>query len=123
MTKRILVVDDEPELVDMITLRLEANDYKVLQAHDGQEGLEMAKKEKPALIILDLMMPKMDGYKVCGFLKRDARYAKIPIILLTARAQEEDMSLGEELGADAYITKPFDPEVLLGKIKELMKSS
>ena len=123
MTKRILVVDDEPELVDMITLRLEANDYKVLQAHDGQEGLEMAKKEKPALIILDLMMPKMDGYKVCGLLKRDARYAKIPIILLTARAQEEDMSLGEELGADAYITKPFDPEVLLGKIKELMKSS
>ncbi len=121
MTKRILVVDDEPELVDMITLRLEANDYKVLQAHDGQEGLEMAKKEKPNLIILDLMMPKMDGYKVCGLLKRDARYAKIPIILLTARAQEEDMSLGEELGADAYITKPFDPEELLGKIKELMK--
>ena len=122
MAKRILVVDDETELVDMITLRLQAHDYKIIQAHDGQEGLEKAKKDKPDLIILDVMMPKMDGYKVCGFLKRDARYAKIPIIMLTARAQQEDMSLGEELGADAYITKPFDPELLLGKIKELIKS-
>ena len=70
---------------------------------------------------LDLMLPKMDGYKVCGLLKKDARYSKIPIIMFTARVQEEDVKLGQELGAEAYITKPFEPEALLGRIKELLK--
>ena len=119
-TKTILVVDDEVELVDMVKMRLEANDYEVLSAYDGQEGLEKAKKEKPDLIILDLMLPKMDGYKVCGLLKADSRYNKIPIIIFSARAQEEDRKLGEELGAEIYITKPFEPQLLLEKIKELL---
>jgi DNA-binding response OmpR family regulator len=118
---KILFVDDEPELVDMVKMRLEANDYKVIPAYDGQEALEKAKKESPDLIILDLMLPKMDGYKVCGLLKKDARFAKIPIIIFTARAQQEDMKLGEEVGANAYITKPFEPQVLLAKIKELLR--
>lgn len=87
----------------------------------GLEGLEKVKKEKPDLVILDLMLPKMDGYKVCGLLKADKRYNKIPIIMFTAKAQEEDMKLGKEVGADAYITKPFEPQVLLKKIKELLK--
>jgi len=119
--KRILVVDDEPELVDMVKMRLEANDYEVITAFDGQKALEVARREKPDFIILDLMLPKMDGYKVCGLLKADTRYNKIPIVMFTAKAQEKDMKLGKEVGADAYITKPFEPEVLLGKVKELLE--
>ena len=119
--KRILIVEDERQMVEMMKMRLEANDYEVLAAYDGQEGLDMAKKEKPDLIILDLMLPKMNGYKVCGLLKKDARYAKIPIMIFTAKAQEEDKKLGEEVGADGYLTKPFEPETLLNKIKELIK--
>lgn len=119
--KKILVVDDENRIVDMLKIRLEANDYEVVCAYDGQAGLETAKKENPDLIILDLMLPKMDGYKVCGLLKSDSRYAKIPIIMFTARAQETDKKLGEEVGANAYITKPFDPQVLLAKITELIQ--
>ena len=120
--KRLLIVDDEVDLVDMIKFRLEANGYEVLVANDGQQALETARKEKPDLMILDLMLPKMDGYKVCGLLKKDARYANIPIILFSAKAQEDDKKLGQEVGADAYISKPFEPEVLLNKIKELTRS-
>lgn len=119
--KRLLLVDDEKDLVETVKFRLEANNYEVLTADDGSEGLDKAKKEKPDLIILDLMLPKMDGYKVCGLLKADVRYNKIPIILFTARAQEEDIKLCKEVGAEAYITKPFEPQVLLSKIKELLK--
>jgi two-component system, OmpR family, alkaline phosphatase synthesis response regulator PhoP len=118
--KKILVVDDETKLVMAIRIRLEQAGYEVLAAYDGQEGLEKAKKEKPDLIVLDLMLPKMDGYKVCGLLKTDTRYNKIPVIMFTARAQESDKKMGEEAGADAYITKPFEHQVLLGKIKELL---
>ncbi len=121
-SKKILIVDDERDLVETLTFRLEANDYQVISANDGQEGLDKAKREQPDLIILDLILPKMDGYKVCGLLKSDARYNKIPIIMFTARAQESDMKMGEEVGADAYVTKPFEPQTLLGKIAELLKS-
>lgn len=121
MPKKILVVDDEPQLVDMLKMRLEAQNYKVITASDGAEGLEKAKSQKPDLLILDLMLPKMDGCKVCGLLKKDSKYSKIPIIMFSARAQEEDKKLGAELGADSYITKPFEQEVLLAKIKELLK--
>ena len=119
--KRILIVEDEADILEMVAMRLEASGYEVISALDGQEAFEKARKETPDLIILDLMLPKMDGYKVCGLLKRDTRYARIPIILFTARAQETDMKMGQEVGADAYITKPFEPQVLLGKIKELLK--
>lgn len=120
MSKKILLVDDEVQLVEMVKMRIEASGYDVICAYDGQQALQMAKKEKPDLIILDLMLPKMDGYKVCGLLKNDSRYSKIPIIMFTARAQEEDFLLGKELGAEAFITKPFEPNILLGKIKELI---
>ncbi len=119
--KRILVVDDEVELIKAIQIRLEQAGYEALFAYDGQQGLEKAHKEKPDLIILDLMLPKMDGYKVCALLKGDTKYNKIPIIMLTVRAQDTDEKLGLELGADAYITKPFQHEVVLAKIKELLK--
>lgn len=120
MGKKILIVDDEPEIILMVGTRLKAHGYEIVSASDGQAGYEAAQKEKPDLIILDLMLPKMDGYKVCGFLKRDYRYAKIPILMFTAKAQEEDMKLARDMGADAYLVKPFKPEELLGKIKELL---
>jgi len=120
MAKRILLVDDERDLVDMVKMRLEAGGFEVSTAFDGQEALDKARKEKPDLIILDLMLPKMDGYKVCRMLKFDEKYKKIPIILFTARAQDNDKQLGTEVGADGYITKPFEPQVLLSKINELI---
>ena len=120
-TKRILVVDDVESIVMSVKMFLERNCYEVITANDGQEGFEKAKIEKPDLIILDLMLPRMHGYKVCGLLKKDTRYAKTPIILFTAKAQEKDIKLGQEVGADAYITKPFEPEILLAKIEELLK--
>ena len=119
--KRLLLVDDEVELVEMIKFRLEASDYEVLTANDGQQALEIARREKPDLVILDVMLPKMDGYKVCGLLKKDSRYAHIPVMMFTAKAMDADMKLGEEVSADAYLTKPFEPKVLLEKIKELVK--
>ena len=119
--KRILIVEDEIQLMEMVKIRLEANDYEVLTAYDGQEALNKAREEEPDLIILDLMLPKIDGYKVCGLLKSDSRYNKIPIIIFTALAQNSDKEIGMEVGADAYIMKPFKSEVLLTKIRELLK--
>lgn len=119
--KRILIVEDEKDLVEILTFRLQSAGYEVIAAYDGQDGLDKARTEKPSLIILDLMLPRIDGYKVCGMLKFDARFKKIPIILFTARAQEADRKMGTEVGADAYITKPFEPAALLAKIKELLK--
>ena len=117
---KILVIDDEVQLVEMVQMRLEAAGYEVVTASNGQEGLEKAKSIEPDIILCDVMMPKMDGYKVCGLLKNDSRYSKIPLILFTARAQQDDQDVGDEVGADAYITKPFEPPVLLAKIEELL---
>lgn len=119
--KRILLVDDEEDLRKMLAFRLEAVDYEVLQAVDGQEGLNKTRADKPDLIILDLMLPKLDGFKVCRMLKFDQKYKHIPVIMFTARAQKSDEELGKEMGADAYITKPFEPKALLEKMKELLK--
>ena len=118
--KRILVVDDEEGIITVVKMYLEHHHYEVITASDGQEGLDKAKSDRPDLIILDLMLPRINGYKVCGLLKKDARYAKIPIILFTAKAQEKDIKMGEEVGADAYLIKPFEPNVLLSKVKELL---
>lgn len=120
---RILLVDDEPDIVKMVQKRLETEGYDVLTAMDGQEALAKARMEMPNLIILDLMLPKMDGYKVCTFLKQDVRYAKIPIVMFTARAYEGDEQLGFECGADAYIKKPFNSQELLEKIITLLSHS
>lgn len=122
MGNKILIVDDEPNIILMVSTRLKANGYEIISAGDGQAGFEMAQKEKPDLIILDLMLPKMDGYKVCGFLKRDYRYAKIPVVIFSAKAQPEDIKLAEEMGANAFMSKPFRPEDLLAKIRELIPS-
>jgi len=118
--KKILIVDDEEDILNILKFRLEANNYEVLVASDGQEGLNKARSEKPDLMILDLMLPKIDGYKVCRMLKFDKDYKTMPIIMFTAKDQKNDQELGMEMGADAYIPKPFESEILLGKIKELL---
>lgn len=118
---KILIIDDEADLVETLKFRLEANGYEVITSYDGQDGLEKARIKRPDLIILDIMLPKLDGYKICRMLKFDKKYKNIPVIMFTARAQESDKEMGLEVGADAYITKPFEPNTLLNKIKELLK--
>lgn len=119
-TKTILVVEDEEDILKTLEMILELEGFMVITASDGMKALELARKKCPDLIILDLMLPKLDGYKVCAMLKHDERYSDIPIIMFTARAQESDRKLGLEARADAYITKPLDPEILIAKIKELL---
>jgi len=120
MPKKILVVDDEADLVETLKFRLEAAGYAVVAAYDGQEGLAMAKKEKPNLILLDVMMPKLDGFQVCRLLKFDSNLKNIPIIMLTARGQDQDKLTGKGVGADIYITKPFDAPKLMAEIKKFL---
>lgn len=114
--KIILVVDDELDMLMVIKLRLEASGYKVITATDGLEGLNTARRERPDLIILDVMLPKMNGYKVARFLKFDDEFKKIPIVMLTALGRESDKSIGAETGADIYLTKPFESQELLNAI-------
>jgi len=118
--KRILIVDDEEDLLFGIKIHLVARDFEVLTAADGQTGLEIARAQKPDLIILDLMLPRIDGYKVCRMLKFDEKYKRIPIILFSALAQESDREMGLEVGADDYLVKPFNADLLLSKIAELL---
>ncbi|MCK4912769.1 MAG: response regulator [Candidatus Omnitrophica bacterium] len=120
--EKILLIEDERDMAYAVTLQLEAEGYDVINAYDGYEGFQKAKSDKPNLIILDLMLPKIEGYKVCRMLKFDDKYKSIPIILFTSRAQESDRETSKEVGADAYVAKPFEPEILLSKIKELLKT-
>jgi CheY-like chemotaxis protein len=119
--KRILIVEDQTPIVNMLRMRLEANNYEVITAGDGQEGLERAHKENPSLIILDVMLPKLSGYKVCQLLKADPKYNPIPIIISSGRTPQEIKKVSQEVGADAYVSKPFEAEVLLSKMKELLE--
>jgi len=119
--KRILVVDDEVDLVETIRFALELEGYDVLVAYNGEEALNQARKENPDLILLDLMLPKLDGYKVCRLLKFDERYKHIPILMLTAKTQEKDRATGMETGANEYITKPFEMDGLMKKVKNYLK--
>ena len=116
----ILLVEDENEFRQMLKIRLEANSYSVLEAGDGIEGLNMARKHKPDLIILDIMLPKMDGYRVARLLKFDTHYRHIPIIMLTARVQDVDRENGMSAGADVYLTKPFDAQEQEKSIADLL---
>jgi DNA-binding response OmpR family regulator len=121
--KKILIVDDEPDLVETVRYPLEMEGYQVLVAYNGEEGLNQARKDSPDLIILDLMLPKLDGYKVCRLLKFDERYKHIPILMLTAKTQEKDRLLGKETGADDYMTKPFDFDKLLEKVNSYLNKT
>jgi len=120
MAKRILVVDDEVRILTVVQKRLESVGYEVITAQNGMDGLRRAREESPDLIVLDLIMPNISGYHVCGVLKRDITYKHIPILMLTARSQEKDIQQGIEAGADAYMTKPFDHAALLAQIADLL---
>ena len=116
-SKKILIVDDEMDLVETVRFPLEMEGYHVLVSYNGEDALNQARKENPDLILLDLMLPKLDGYKVCRLLKFDDRYKHIPILMLTAKFQEKDKVLGMETGANEYITKPLEMDDLLKKVK------
>ena len=115
--KKVLIVDDEQDIVESLKFVLEAEEYECYTAFNGEDGLKTAKEIIPDLIILDIMMPKMNGYKISRLLKFDSKYKDIPIIMLTARSQEEDKLIGEETGANEYITKPFDLDFVVEKVK------
>jgi DNA-binding response OmpR family regulator len=118
---RILVVDDEPDLIAVLRMGLQMEGFEVLEAADGAAGLERAQADKPDLIVLDLMLPKMDGYQVCRNLKFDSRYKSLPIFILSARPGEQDRRLALEMGADDFIRKPYDLKELVGKIRARLK--
>ena len=118
--KRILLIDDEVDFVDVLRVRLENSNYEVIVAYDGEEGLEKAEREEPDLIILDIVLPKISGFDVCRKLKIDENLKNTPIIMLTAKFQANDIKFGVAMGADAYIAKPFEPQVLMGKMRELL---
>jgi DNA-binding response OmpR family regulator len=120
MKSKILVVDDEPDALEVLGFKLKEAGYIALFAKDGTRALSMARDERPALIVLDLMLPEVDGLEVCKILRRDPATAMIPIIMLTARAAEMDRVIGLELGADDYVTKPFSPRELVLRIKKLL---
>ncbi len=117
---KILVVDDEPEAVELLEFNLKQAGYVVSTAGDGAEALKRARSQTPDMIVLDVMLPEMDGFEICKSLRLDSSTAKIPIIMLTAKAAEIDRVLGLELGADDYLTKPFSPRELLLRIKKLL---
>jgi two-component system phosphate regulon response regulator PhoB len=118
--QRILVVDDEPEAVELVEFNLKQAGYAVSTAADGAEALKKARTQTPDLIVLDVMLPEMDGFEICKVLRLDPATAKVPIIMLTAKAAEIDRVLGLELGADDYLTKPFSPRELLLRIKKIL---
>jgi len=120
MAEKILVVDDETNIVEILTYNLRKENYETIEAYDGETGLKMALEENPDLVMLDIMMPKMDGYEVCRQIRM---HSQVPIIMLTARAEETDKVFSFELGADDYITKPFGVRELLARVKANLRRS
>lgn len=118
MERKILIVDDEKPIVDILRYNLEKDGFSVIEANDGAKGLTLALEEKPDLILLDIMLPKMDGFDVC---KKVREKSDVPIIMITAREEEVDKVLGLELGADDYITKPFSVRELMARVKANMR--
>ena len=118
--EKILIVDDEADILEILKFVLESQGYECITASDGEEGLNLAREVKPDLIILDVMMPKINGYKISRLLKYDNKYKNIPILMITARSQEEDKIIGEETGADEYITKPFNVDFVVEKVKSYL---
>ncbi|MEJ5349614.1 MAG: response regulator transcription factor [Desulfosoma sp.] len=118
---KVLIIEDDKDILNLVAWHLKAADYEVLKAEDGVSGLERATQEKPDLIVLDLMLPGMDGLEVCKALKRHQDTASIPIIILTARGEEADRILGLEMGGDDYVVKPFSPRELVLRVQAVMR--
>ncbi|MCP4708403.1 MAG: response regulator, partial [Planctomycetes bacterium] len=121
LKKKILIVDDEQDILELLDYNLRREGYEVIKAKTGEEALGIAGSTLPDLIILDLMLPGIDGLKVCGRLKKESKTQIIPIIMLTAKGEEIDIVTGLELGADDYITKPFSPKVLLARVQAVLR--
>lgn len=121
MSQSILVVDDDIAIVAVVRDYLEANNYRVLVAHDGETALHILRREHPALMILDLMLPRRDGYDVTRFVRGDERLRDTPIIMLTARIDDTEKIVGLELGADDYITKPFNPREVVARVRSVLR--
>jgi len=119
--KKILIVEDEQDILQLVKLYLEKEGFRTVTAATGSEGLKQVKQEKPDLIILDLMLPELDGLEVCKRLRSAPETAMLPIIMLTAKAEESDTVIGLELGADDYVTKPFSPKALMARVKALFR--
>jgi two-component system, OmpR family, alkaline phosphatase synthesis response regulator PhoP len=122
MAKKILAVDDERHIVRLVQVNLERQGYTVVTAYDGKEALEKVEAESPDLIVLDVMMPYMDGFEVLQNLKRNQATRDIPVIMLTAKAQDADVFRGWQSGVDCYLTKPFNPMELIAFVKRIFKS-
>lgn len=123
MPKKILAVDDERHIVRLVEVNLQRAGYEVVTAYDGREALEKVKSENPDLVVLDVMMPYMDGFEVLKNLKADPTTAEIPVIMLTAKAQDADVFRGWQSGVDCYLTKPFNPMELLTFVKRIFDST
>ena len=121
--KLVLVADDDPDILDLVTFRLDRAGYEVVQARDGQEALDAALERTPDLCVLDVMMPRLDGYEVTRRLREESATRTVPIILLTARAQEADVQRGFESGATDYVKKPFSPQELRARVEALLARS
>jgi DNA-binding response OmpR family regulator len=119
---RILIVDDESDLVAVLRFGLEVEGFDVIDASDGEEGLKRAREDHPDLLVLDLMLPKLDGYKVCRALKYDERYKSLPIFILSARSGEQDRRLALDMGADVSISKPYEIKDLVARIRARLTS-
>ncbi len=119
--KAVLIVDDEEDILGLVEFHVKQQGYKTLTAGSGETALKLARNEKPDLIILDLMLPGIDGLDVCKYLKTEPATAQIPIIMLTARGEETDIVKGLELGADDYVTKPFSPKILMARLNSVIR--
>lgn len=119
---RILIVDDEADLVSVLRIGLEIEGFEVIAAGDGEEGLRKAREDRPELVVLDLMLPKLDGYRVCRALKFDERYRNLPIVILSARSGEQDRRLAFDMGADAFVSKPYDMAALVKLIRARLRA-
>lgn len=120
-SEHILVVDDEEDILELVGYNLAKAGYRVTKIMSGEEALKSARAKPPDLVLLDLMLPGVDGFEVCNTLKRDPRTANVPVVMLTARGEEPDIVAGLELGADDYITKPFSPRVMLARIRAVLR--
>ncbi len=120
---KILVVEDEPDIRELVRYNLEQGGFEVIETDDGKQALALIEKERPSLLVLDLMLPNADGLDICKMLRQRPQSAAIPIVMLTAKAAEVDRVLGLELGADDYITKPFSPRELVARVKAVLRRS
>jgi two-component system phosphate regulon response regulator PhoB len=117
----ILIIEDDRDIVELIEYNLQEQGYQTISALNGEDGVEIAKKQQPDLVILDIMLPVIDGFEVCKILKTESRTSGIPVIILSAKSQETDKVVGLELGADDYITKPFSPRELIARIRAILR--